>query len=148
MPASDPSDELLQLHAELAAAREWADRIQAHALETKAELAKVRAVNADLLAHNAHLELMNEKMRRDKYGALSERRSRLLEQLEIAFGDLGADACVGEIEGEIAAAKTTSLVAFTRKRTPRRDFPADRMIWVGCRLTSPRRSRRCRHGTK
>lgn len=125
MPASDASDELLQLRAELAAARERADRTQAHALEAEAELARVRAVNADLLARNAHLELMNEKMRRDKYGASSERSRRLLEQLEIAFEELEADASAAEVEGEIAAARTTSVAAFTRKRGIRRDFPAD-----------------------
>jgi transposase len=125
MPASDASDELLQLRAELAAARERADRTQAHALEAEAELARVRAVNADLLARNAHLELMNEKMRRDKYGVSSERSRRLLEQLEIAFEEFEADASAAEIEGEIAAAKTTGVAAFTRKRGTRRDFPAD-----------------------
>jgi transposase len=88
-------------------------------------LAKVRAVNADLLARNAHLELMNEKMRRDKYGASSERSRRLLEQLEIAFEELEADASAAEIESEMAAARTTSVAAFTRKRRTRRDFPAD-----------------------
>lgn len=121
MPASDASDELLQLRAELAVARERADRT----LEAEAELAKVRAVNADLLARNAHLELMNEKMRRDKYGASSERSRRLLEQLEIAFEELEADASAAEIESEMAAARTTSVAAFTRKRRTRRDFPAD-----------------------
>lgn len=62
MSAIEPSQELSRLRAELSCA-------QAHALETEAELARVRAVNADLQARNAHLELMNEKMRRDKYGA-------------------------------------------------------------------------------
>jgi hypothetical protein len=37
----------------------------------------VRAINADLLARNAQLELINQQMRRDKYGANSERRRRL-----------------------------------------------------------------------
>ena len=44
-------------------------------------MAKVRAINADLLARNAYLELMNEKMRRDKFGASSERSRRLRDQL-------------------------------------------------------------------
>ncbi len=118
MPASDASDEIFQLRAELAAARElvW---------KAEAEAARVRAVNADLLARNAHLELMNEKMRRDKYGASSERSRRLLDQLEITFAQLEADASAAEIEGEMAAAKTATVSAFKRKRTTRRDFPAD-----------------------
>ena len=118
MPASDASDEILQLRAELAAARELAHKAEA-------EAARVRAINADLLARNAHLELMNEKMRRDKYGASSERRRRLLDQLELTFAEAEADASAAEIEGEMAAAKTTTVAAFTRKRARRRDFPAD-----------------------
>ena len=117
MSAIEPSQELSRLRAELSCA-------QAHALETEAELARVRAVNADLQARNAHLELMNEKMRRDKYGASSERR-RVLDQFEIAFEEAEADASAAEMEGQIAAARTTSVAPFTRKRATRRDFPAD-----------------------
>lgn len=125
MAASDASDELEQLRAELAAVREQALKAQVHALEAAAEVAKVRAINADLLARNAYLELMNEKMRRDKYGASSERSRRLLDQLELMFEELEANASEAELLGQIAAAKTTAVTAFTRKRTTRRDFPAD-----------------------
>lgn len=117
MSAIEPSRELSRLRAELSCA-------QAHALETEAELARVRAVNADLQARNAHLELMNEKMRRDKYGASSERR-RVLDQFEIAFEEAEADASAAEMESQIAAARTTSVAPFTRKRATRREFPAD-----------------------
>lgn len=79
MAWSDASDELLQLRADLAAARYLAEKAEAKALDTEAEAARVMAINADLLARNAHLELMNEKMRRDKYGPSSERIRRLLD---------------------------------------------------------------------
>lgn len=69
MAASDPSDEILQLRAEVAAVQERADQAQVKLFVAEAEVAKVWAINADLLARNAHLELMNEAMRRDKYGA-------------------------------------------------------------------------------
>ncbi|WP_407635766.1 IS66 family transposase [Sphingopyxis alaskensis] len=88
-------------------------------------MAKVRAINADLLARNAYLELMNEKMRRDKFGASSERSRRLRDQLELTFEELEANASEAELLGQIAAAKTTAVTAFTRKRTTRRDLPAD-----------------------
>jgi transposase len=65
---------------------------------------------------------MNEKMRRDKYGASSERIRRLLDQLELTFEDLETDATEAEILGEMAAARATAVTAFTRKRTTRRDF--------------------------
>ena len=125
MATGEASNELEQLRAELAAVREQARKAQNHALEAEAEVAKVRAINADLLARNAYLELMNEKMRRDKFGASSERSRRLLDQLELTFEELEANASEAELLGQIAAAKTTTVTAFTRKRTTRRDLPAD-----------------------
>jgi transposase len=122
MPSSTASDELLRLRADLAAARDLAEKAEAKALDAKAEAARVMAINADLLARNAHLELMNEKMRRDKYGPSSERIRRLLDQLELTFEDLDTDAAEAEILGEIAAARATAVTAFTRKRATRRDF--------------------------
>jgi len=88
MPSSSPSQELLQLRAELLVARQLAGTAQIKALEVEAELARIKAANADLLARIAHLELMNAMMRRDKYGASSERSRRLLEQFELTFEDL------------------------------------------------------------
>ncbi len=122
MLSSDASDELLQLRTELADARDLAEKAQANALNAEAEAARVRAINADLLARNAHLELMNEKMRRDKYGASSERSRRLIDQLELTFEELEADAAEAESLGAIAAAKATTVTAFTRVRSTRRDF--------------------------
>jgi transposase len=122
MLSSDASDELLQLRTELAVARDLAEKAQANALNAEAEAARVRAINADLLARNAHLELMNEKMRRDKYGASSERSRRLIDQLELTFEELEADATEAESLGAIAAAKATTVTAFTRVRSTRRDF--------------------------
>ncbi len=122
MASGDASGELLQLRAELAAARELNHKTLVKALKAEAEAARVRAINADLLARNAHLELMNAKMRRDKYGASSERSRRLLDQLELTLEDLEADAAAAELLGQMAAAKTTTVAAFTRKKTARRDF--------------------------
>jgi transposase len=68
---------------------------------------------------------MNEQMRREKYGARSERSRRLLDQLELTFEELEANASEAELLGQIAAAKTTTVQAFTRTRSTRRDFPAD-----------------------
>lgn len=125
MAASDPSDELVQLRAEVAVVRERAEQAQVKLFVAEAEVAKVWAINADLLARNAHLELMNETMRRDKYGASSERSRRLLGQLELTFEELEANASEAELLGQIAADKTSTVAAFTRKRSTRRDFPAD-----------------------
>lgn len=120
--SSDASDELLQLRTELAVARDLAEKAQANALNAEAEATRVRAINADLLARNAHLELMNEKMRREKCGASSERSRRLIDQLELTFEGLEADAAEAESLGAIAAAKATTVTAFTHVRSTRRDF--------------------------
>ena len=122
MAASDASAELRALRVELAAARELVEATAAKALDAEAETARGLAINADLLARNAYRELMNEKMRRDRFGASSERSRRLLDQLELTFEDLEADAAEAEILGERAAARATGVTAFTRRRTTRRDF--------------------------
>lgn len=122
MASSETSAELLELRAELAAARDLAENTRIMLLEAEARAARVAAINADLLARNAHLELMNEKMRRDKYGVSSERSRRLLDQMELAFAELEEDAGEAEIMGKIAAAKTTTIKAFERQRAKRRVF--------------------------
>ena len=120
MARNHGKDEVLALRAELAAARDFAEQAQLQAYEAEARAARVAAINADLLARNAHLELMNEKLRRDKYGASSERSRRILEQLEMTFEELEADAAEAEIVGQQAALKTSKVAAFERKRQARR----------------------------
>jgi hypothetical protein len=119
------SDEILRLRTELAAARQHAGDAEQKALEKEAENGRIKAANADLRARNAHLELMNELMRRDKFGASSERRRRLIDQMELELEDLEADATGAEMEAAYAAAKTTTVKAFTRARSTRRDFHPD-----------------------
>ncbi len=93
------------------------------ASEAEAEVARVRAINSDLVARNAHLELQNEKMRRTLHGQSSERSRHLIEQMELQLEELEATATEDEIAAQLAAAKTRNVEAFTRKRT-RREFPA------------------------
>lgn len=95
-----------------------------HAAAVEAEAARVKAINADLIARNALLELQNEKMRRAKYGPSSEGTRRLLNQMELEFEELEATATEDEILAQQAAAKTSTVKAFTRKRSGRREFPA------------------------
>jgi transposase len=102
-------------------ALETSDRLQ-HAL---AEEARVKALNSDLVARNALLELQVEKMRRAAHGASSERSRRLIDQLELVYEELEASATEDEIAARAAAAKTTRIESFERKRAPRRVFPDD-----------------------
>ncbi len=88
-----------------------------------AELATLKAKAADDQTLIAHLRLQIEKLRRDKYGPRSERSSRLLDQLELQLEELEASATEDELAAEQAAARTTQVAAFTRKRPARKPFP-------------------------
>jgi transposase len=109
---------------QIKALRETAARSAMQATEAQAEVAQVRAINSDLVARNAHLELQIEKMRCALHGPSSERSRRLINQMELEFEELEATATQDEIAAQQAAAKVTTVLAFTRKRQTRRDFPA------------------------
>ena len=51
---------------------------------------------------------------------LSERTSRLLDQIELQFEELESSATEDEIAAEMVVAKTTTVAAFTRKRPARK----------------------------
>jgi transposase len=91
-----------------------------------AELARARAQASSTDALIAHLRLTIEKMRREIYGPRSERKARLLEQMELELEELEAAAGEDELIAEQAAASvdTTAVRAFTRKRPSRKPFPA------------------------
>jgi transposase len=88
-----------------------------------AQAATLRAEAADHQALIAHLKLQIEKLKREKFGPRAERTSRLLDQLELQLEDLEASATEDELAAEQAAARTTEVAAFTRKRPSRKPFP-------------------------
>ncbi len=96
----------------------------ARAAHTEAELAVARAKASDDQALIAHQQLRIEKLTRQLYGPRSERTSRLLDQIELQFEELESSATADEVAAEMAVAKTTTVVAFTRKRPARKPFPA------------------------
>ena len=71
----------------------------------------------------AHLKLEIEKLRRALYGSHSERKARLLEQMELQLEDLEAAATEDELAAEKAAARTQTVQSFQRKRPSRKPFP-------------------------
>ena len=96
--------------------------------EVKASEAEARAANAaakvsDAEAQIAALKLMVEKLRRALYGQRSERKQRLLDQLELQLDELEASATEDELAAEQAAAGTTQVKGFTRRRSGRKPFP-------------------------
>ncbi|RTM13581.1 MAG: IS66 family transposase [Bradyrhizobiaceae bacterium] len=99
------------------------EALQAALLATRAELASVRAQQSDDQALIAHLKLQIKKLNRDRHGPRSERTARLLDQLELTLEELEASATEDELAAEMAAAKTTKVASFTRKRPSRQPFP-------------------------
>jgi transposase len=85
----------------------------------EAELADARASALSAEALVAHLRLAIEKMRRELYGQRSERKARLLEQMELELEELEEAAAEDEV-----AAETAVVGGHTRKKPSRKPLPA------------------------
>ncbi len=92
-------------------------------VEAEAVAARAQAVNTSTEVLIAHLKLEIEKLRRALYGSRSERKARLLEQMELQLEDLEAAATEDELAAEKAAARTQTVKSFVRKRPSRKPFP-------------------------
>jgi transposase len=99
------------------------DALKAALVAARAEVAIARAERADTHALILHLQLQIEKLRRQLYGQKSERTRQLLDQMELQLEELEATATEDELAAERAAAKTTTVAAFSRKRPSRKPFP-------------------------
>src|SRR5467141_2657284 len=96
---------------------------EANVAVVKAEAANAQADLSSSEALNAHLKLEIEKLRRELYGSRSERKARLLAQMELQLEDLEAAATEDELAAEKAAARTQTVKSFVRKRPSRKPFP-------------------------
>ncbi len=92
------------------------DALKAALIEAQARLSGAEAMIA-------HLELMIEKMRRERYAPRSERSQRLLDQMELELEELTAARGEGAAKDEAAA--PVQVQGFTRRKVERRAFPAD-----------------------
>jgi transposase len=110
-PESLPPD-LAAAHAMILAERSARLEAEAVAANAKAEIALI-----------AYYKLEIEKLRRQLYGARSERKTRLLEQMELQLEELEATATEDELAAEQAAARTQTVKPFQRKRPARKPFP-------------------------
>ncbi|WP_246703874.1 IS66 family transposase [Rhizobium sp. SEMIA 4085] len=90
--------------------------------EAEAVAARAQAVNSHSDALIARLRLEIEKLKRDIHGSRSERKARLLEQMELQLEELEADASQDELAAEIAA-RSSTVKTFERKRPSRKPFP-------------------------
>src|SRR5438876_6389057 len=92
-------------------------------VEAEAVAARAQAVNTSTEVLIAHLKLEIEKLRRSLYGTRSERKARLLEQMELQLEDLEAAATEDELAAQKAARQTRDGTASERKRPSRKPFP-------------------------
>jgi transposase len=118
MSAAPPPDDIAALRAALAQA-------EARARAAEAEAARVAALASNADALIAALKLEIEKLRRELYGTRSERKARLLDQLELQLEDLEATASEDALAAERAAARTPGARSVARRKPSRQPFPAD-----------------------
>jgi transposase len=102
----------------------------------RAALAVAKAMASDDKALIAHQALRIAKLERQVYGARKERRSLLVDQMQLELEELNASATEDEIAAEIALAKTTQVAGFTRKRPEARTtfpehLPRERVVIDG-----------------
>jgi transposase len=108
--------EIAALRAALAAAEARASAAEADALQARAALS-----NGDAMI--AALKLEIEKLRRALYGTRSERKTRLVEQLELQLEELEATATEDELAAEQVAPPTNLAGVTGRRRPARKPFP-------------------------
>jgi transposase len=117
--------EIADLRAALAAQTASAEAAQARAQAAETELAQARALASCTDAMIQELKLEIAKLRRDKYGVSSERRARLIDQLELQLEELEVAAAEDALAAELAAGAdaTSNVRAFTRRKPVRKPFP-------------------------
>ncbi|HET9068338.1 MAG TPA: IS66 family transposase, partial [Amaricoccus sp.] len=117
---TDASDQIEALRAALAAAEARAAAAEAEVIEA----ARERAVLASAEATIAALRLEIEKLRRALYGTRSERKARLLDQLELQLEELEATATADDLAAEALGAAPVAAAKRERRRAVRKPFPA------------------------
>jgi len=120
--ASPLPEDVEALKALRAAALRKADEAEQRAATVEARLAEAQARQSATEALIAHLKLQIAKLRRQQYGPSAERSRRLLEQMELQLEDLEVDASEDDLAAE-AAARSTSVPAFERRRPARKPSP-------------------------
>jgi transposase len=115
-------DDIDALKREVTVARAAAATAEARAAAAQAEAAQVKAERASDQALIAHLKLAIEKLQRELYGQRSERGERLLNQMELQLEELEATAAEEALAAQ-AAARTTKVAPFERRRPTRQPLP-------------------------
>src|SRR5271165_4356013 len=99
------------------------DALKAALLAERAARRESEARAAGAEAMVARLKLLIAKMKRDRFGASSERGRKLLDQLELQLEELETAAAEDEVTAVKAADATTTVRPFTRARPVRAPLP-------------------------
>ncbi|RWF33252.1 MAG: IS66 family transposase [Mesorhizobium sp.] len=111
-----------QLPGDLASAHAMILAERAARREAQALAARAQALNSHSDVLIARLRLEIEKLKREIHGSRSERKARLLQQMELQLEELEADASQDELAAELTA-RSSTVRAFERKRPSRKPFP-------------------------
>jgi transposase len=115
-----PTD-LASAHAMIVAERAARLAAESQLTDARAEAANAQADLTSSEALIGHLKLAIEKLRRELYGTRSERKARLLDQMELKLEEL--EAAASEDERAAQQASTEAVRSFERRRPRRRPFP-------------------------
>jgi transposase len=110
------------LPLDLAAAHAMIRAERAARLAAESERDASRSTASSVEAFVAYLRLEIEKLKRALYGVRSERKQRLLDQLELQLEDAEASATEDELAAE-RSARPSQVKSFERKRPSRKPFP-------------------------
>src|SRR5579863_2526407 len=91
-------------------------------LTAEADRDQSRSSASSAEAFIAHLKLEIEKLKRALFGVSSERKQRLLDQLELQLEDAEASATEDELAAE-RSTRSSVVKSFERKRPSRKPFP-------------------------
>jgi transposase len=116
------SNDAEALPSDLTAAHAMIFAERAARLAAEAERDQSRSSASSAEAFIAHLRLEIEKLKRALYGVRSERKQRLLDQLELQLEDAEAAASEDELVAE-RSARTARIKLFERRRPARKPLP-------------------------
>ena len=119
---TDAAAEIARLSAALAAAETRAEAQTARAEMAERELAGARGLVLAAEAAIQHPRLEIAKLRRARYGHRSERRARLIDQMELELEELETATSEDAIAAE-KAERTTRVAAFERRHPAKKPFP-------------------------
>ncbi len=99
------------------------EALRSELAQSQAKVAVLEAKTSNDAALITYLKLEIEKLKRALFGSRSERKSRLLDQLELQLEELEAAASEDAAKADAAVARATRVEGYDRKTPARKPFP-------------------------